>query len=345
MDKLLSLSSYTKPLVHCPHPSIIKSIDKRTFPYASNQILGYWASYLAGKEFTSCSELLKKRFPYEYSLPTDKMFSKLMDDFMGIQTMIQDREKLVKNKLEQAAERITRNLFDIPDWINLKASIEDKHEIDIDSDFSQEKLTPRSDRIPYLSEQIQKRVILNSLAHGSSIYSFKSAHYIIKETIDKIDSQLFHLYNSYSALVNFNLWQLNPTAFMNNIEDMALLQGMCKLDIETKTIEASGINFVTMLTECIKGTIDLIISWGLPQDVSADELKYIYSKSDNHNHEMFYYYLSPTLWSDLIECLDVDTQELKFYIQKLSLMNYSDLTDIFNLIIKEPAKAKIKLSL
>ena len=333
-------------LPHKMNAQIMKSLNEGNFPFASNSIIGTtFAPYLANKEFASCSELLKKRFPYEYGLTTIAMVEKLMEDRKGIQTMIQDREKNVKAKLETAAENITRSLFNIPSYVSLKASIDDKHEIDIDSDYSEFKFKASQERMEYLNHLAQKRIILNSLVHGSSLHTFKSAHFIIKKTIDKIDPQLFHLYNSFSALISFNLWMFNPNSFLADIESSDLL-GMCKLDIENSSIQASGINFVTVLTECIKGAVDFLISKGLPNDVSADELKYIYSISDNHKDESWYYYLSPTVWSDLIDKLEIDTQKLPEVISKLSLLGYLQLSNILQSAINgTPSEFKNKLSL
>jgi hypothetical protein len=352
MDKRSSLKEITNKSPHQPNAQIIKALDGGKFPFKSNLILGPYAGYLAGKEFLRCLDLVKNRCPYEYTLPTLDMTIKIQDDLMGVQSMIQRKEKSFKDELETLSENVIRSIYDIPAYISLKSCLDNKHnmdELDTEEEKSDFKLNPN--RVEYINEQIQKRIILNALVHGSAMHVWKGMHYIVKKKIDKMDPMLFDLYDSYIAITSIQCWMFNLDVVLDSIRNDIFTfsgsgywtQGYAKLDFEKPGIEAHGVNFPLLLHEMNKGAIDFLISKGIPSDVSEEELKYIYSKADKYEDEVFHYYLSPTLWSDLLDALDYDTQNLPEVISKLSLLNLKDLTDVLKSVISNTDKTKLSL--
>ena len=358
MDIKEEFGTLTMGLKHKPHKSIIKRLDGGDFPLNTNTVLSHCYGYLGAKEFTRCHEMLQDKLPYEFSLTTADLQGKLQLTFMGIYNMIVAREKNHKNVLQDLAVDIVREMYAVPPHVDLKAFITDKNNMDLEpaeQDDQPPKLSP--DRLAYLEEEIQKRIILNTLVQGSAMHVWKSSHYIVKEKIDNIDSQLIDLYDIFTTITGFQLWSLDINVLMQMLEDGQEMAGIVsgftkqgynqiKFDEPGKpqaTVESHGVNFPVLLHEVTKGAIDYLICNGIPQDLSSDELDYYYARSDAYKYEPWHYYLSPTIWSDLLDVLDMDSQQIPKVIFKLSQLKYSVLSEIINCVIANPAQAKIKM--
>ena len=231
-------------------------------------------------------------------------------------------EEPIQEQLEQLAVEAIRELYDVPDELILDAKLKEMFDIDVDCSDEPEELDIDPERIPYLQEQINKRILLNGWSHGSSLKIWQSVHYLVK---DKLDQNLVTLYDQYIALVSISFW-LMPLDMMDVKNSPKMVQGKCDLKFGKEIeIEAQGIIFPVLLHELNKGVIDALILHGLPSDVTEDELKYIYQEADDYDLEIYHYLLSPSVWFNLIQSLQVQTTDLPEIIQKLSQLESVEL--------------------
>ena len=179
------------------------------------------------------------------------------------------------------------------------------------------------------------------------MHIWKSAHYIIKEEIDKVDNFLMTLYDEYTAAVGWLIWQMDPDAFQRQVGGLTL--GFNKLEFEEEgepecNVHCHAVNFPVLLHELTKGAMDYLISRGIPQDYSEQELEYYYAKADDYENEIWHYLMSPTIWIKLIEAADVATQDVPAVIANLTQLDYLDLTDVLRACIDSPEEGKLKLN-
>jgi hypothetical protein len=181
------------------------------------------------------------------------------------------------------------------------------------------------------------------------MHIYKSLHHLVSEEVKKIDNQLMDLYDIYISIVQMNLWLLPIQDNLLEAEFQSYFtQGLSQVKFKQKgkphaEVECQAVNFPLALHELTKSVIDYLICRGIPEDLSEEELKYYYSRADNYKNELWFYYLSPTIWTDFIKVIDKESQEIPGVISKLSLMSYQQLADIFCCIIDDKEKAKIKL--
>jgi hypothetical protein len=301
-----------------PNPEIVQKLERNTIPFAQNTFFGFNPALLASSEFNRCVELYKNRGENE----GPGMAMQLMSQMARV-------EEPHKEELEEIAIKIVRDMYNVPDSLDLRAFLEKKdysEEMDDQSEPEEEEedddLT--AERKLELQPEIEKRRILNSLVHGASIHQWTSAFYIAQEELEEIDPTLMPMYNQYAALVQYWNWQMYYEPMF--AAGMApIVQGINKVNIKEKRIDAMAINFPVLLHELSKGVVDFLISKGIP-DLPPKELQYVYREADNYAHEQFHYMMGPVLWRSLLDGAEVTSAELAPIISKLSQMNYEELS-------------------
>jgi hypothetical protein len=316
-----------------PPNVIVDKLNNNEHPFSDNNYFAYNPSALSADEFKRCVDLYNRRCPNGGTIMDAMM---LMKEVMGM-------EDPHKEELTEIAIGLVREMYNVPDSINLKAMLEQKDsedEIDPDccgNDEDEDNIT--DERKQELQEFIEKRRILNSIVHGCAIHQWTSAYYIAKEELDDINPELITKYNQIAALVNYWNWMFyfEPMFAMGQ---MPMLQGINKVSVKKKEIEAFGINFPVLIHELSKGVIDYITTAGVPNrkddGVSPDELRYIYKVADNYAHEQWHYFFGPTLWRSMLEVANIQSNELIPIIRKMSEMSYRELSEFCINIIFYP---------
>jgi len=338
-------------LSHRPNSLIVKRIDSNTFSLDSNALYRYKPDVLAGEEYKRCLTLFESRLPEQSSLDTNKAIVVLQEQMKMTGNMMFVKEMKYLPELKQIAVDTIRDLFNIPQHVNILPKIKSNMSLNPEEqDDSPESFLSLSDeRKKEMWNEIQKRIILNGFSHGSAMHIWKSAHYIIKDKIDELDPQLMFLYDQYTTSISWLLWQMDQDIAQENFGDgNAITQGFNKIEFEEEgepeaNIHCNAINFPVLLHEITKGAIDYLICHGIPKEYNEEELKYYYAKSDAYENELWHYFMSPTIWIKLFQAADVDTQHLPLVIMKLSHLSYNELTDVLKACIDNKELGKLKL--
>lgn len=351
MAKKIDIGSkgFTTAIKHLPikpNNALIKCLDSKMFPLDSNNVFNYKPEYLASKEFESTLNLANRRFGSNYS------FNSIKPKISGLFNFISKQETPYKKQLEILAIDTIKELYNVPDHINLNAIINKNIDLELDQDHNPNSFLELSlEKKNEMRDEIQKRIILNGLVHGSSMHIWKSVYYIVREKLLQLNPMLIELYDEYTAGVNLLFWSFNPGAIMGSIQNQEqLTQGFNQVKFEhpgSKKVDigCEGINFPVLLHELNKGVMDYLICHGIPKEYSEAELIYYYAKSDLYENEFWHYILSPTLWIDLLETISLSPHELPSVVMKLSKLSYSTLTEIFRCMMDDKEKAKTKLEL
>jgi len=268
-----------------------------------------------------------------------------------VQVSIIKEEAPFKAQLEELAIETIREIYQVPDYVDLKGFIHPKLSLDTEQDHDAEPFLELTlEQKNKMRDEIQKRIILNGLVHGSSMHVWKGIYHLVAAELDAINPALKELYNYYTSTLGIAIWLMDPDKFQEIIEEGGqITQGFNKLQFDKQKgfggqVQAKGINFPVLLHELNKGVIDWLISAGIPKDYTADELKYYYAKADAYENEPWHYTLSPTLWAELLETAQVPNEEIPKLISKLVKLSYQELVDLFRLIQdnKEAVTQKIK---
>ena len=335
---------------HRPHNDTVNSVDSRNFSLDGNDLYRYKPEELAGQEYKRCLELFERRLPEVFALPTPQAVVRMQKMNKMIFNSMLNKEMSHIEELKRIAVDTVRSLFDIPEHVEILPDISMEQGVDQDEqdDSPEPVLSLSPEEWKRMKDEIQKRVILNGLVHGSAMHIWKSAHYIIKDQIESLNPMLMGFYNQYTASIGWALWQMPPDYAQGEINQGGMTQGFNKLEFDEEgeaecKIRCVGVNFPVLLHEVTKGAMDYLICHGIPKDFSEDELKYYYAKADSYENEFWHYLLSPTVWTSLVDAAGVDTQELPLVIAKLTQLSYEELTGVLKACIDGPEEGALKL--
>jgi hypothetical protein len=336
-------SEFLSEIKHRPHKNIVSRLDSKMFSLDQNKVFNYKPGQLAFHEYKRCLDLFESRNPGVK--PEQALFR-----IGGVQKFISDIEKNHKEQLQNLAIDTIKEIYQVPDYVDLKGFIQPKLFLDTEQDHDKDafiKLTLEQKN--KMRDEIQKRVILNGLVHGSSMHIWKGMYHLVADELDNIHPDLKELYNMYTSTIGITLWYFNPDSIQADIENnRQLTQGLNKLKFNKQKpggqVEARGINFPVLLHELNKGVIDWLISAGIPKEYTADELKYYYAIADAYENEFWHYLLAPSLWVDLLEVAQVQNENIPKLVIKLTKLSYNELTELFRLIQDDKEEAKKKIS-
>lgn len=339
-----AFSNLLLSLPYKPNKYIIKRIDSRIFSLDMNLVFNHKPEQLAFSEFSRCLSLFMKRNP---GLEPQEALMRIG----GVQKLIMQGEEPFREQLQQLAIDTIRNIYQVPDYVDMQAFISPRLSLDTEQDDNPDSFLELTlEQKNKMRDEIQKRIILNGLVHGSSMHVWKGIYHLVAQELDRLNPQLKELYDYYTSTIGIAIWMLNPDAMQDDIEAQAqITQGFNKLQFNRDKgfggqIQVKGLNFPVLLHELNKGVIDWLVSSGIPKDYSADELRYYYAKSDAYENEPWHYMLSPTLWSGLLDAAQLPNEMIPGLISRLAKLSYQQLVELFRLIQdnKELAREKIK---
>jgi hypothetical protein len=333
-------------LQHLPSSRTINIIDSRLFSLDGNTLFRYKPEFLAAEEYKRCLSLFERRLPEEYTLPTPEAHYTVVQKVQAYESAMFVKEMRNYDELKEIAVDTIRDLFDIPEHVQLLPNIGLNLEL---PEEDQEEVSLTAAEKSSMRDEIQKRVILNALVHGGAMHIWKSSHYIVKDKIEAIDPTLMMLYDQYTAAVSWSIWQVPVDSFMQAIENgSAMNQGFNELEFEEEgqpecSISCSGVNFPVLLHEVAKGALDYLICNGIPQDYTEDQLRYYYQKADAYENEIWHYLMSPTVWIKLVEALELPTQDMPMVIARLTQLSYQELSGLLKSCLDNKSEAQVKL--
>jgi hypothetical protein len=227
--------------------------------------------------------------------------------------LCKDIEKPIRNNLEIVCNNVIDKLFGIPDdTVIFKCSLVD----DIQQDINKIRLTPENtddmefdgiEQIEGLTDEVYKRRLINSLILGGAVYYTNETDLFISE-IYKLNPKLPELYHEILVLNNLLLFLKED----KKTDDNRKQGGSVTVDLgntSKKTIiEAEGIIFPFLLTESIKGFMELFVSHGLPK--SRKEALYVMKKADFVMAEAWDMRFGPALWKYIIDAMGTSNSKL-----------------------------------
>ena len=291
-----------------PLGSITEQIENKSFNLAFHSVFEYNPSRLANIEFERVKELINRQFDNHFDFLTGFDLQKdLYTTLFHTKQSINEIEENIKDELQKIAEDTIREIYGVPSQIKMKSEITE----DIDFDFKKQKPLLKKDISENLKKEIDKRIVLNALSHGSSMHIWKSVHWLVKDEVDKLSPELFNKYNDLIALTSFVVWQQD---LVNTGEPTKW--GQCSIGIDS-VLNAKAMCLPILLMELNKSVFEYLTLRAVPKNLSSDELDIYYAVADNYEHEMWHQLLSPTLYTDWLKNINVDPTKIPKKIEEL----------------------------
>lgn len=221
--------------------------------------------------------ITKERYEETYNrmedlgLPTDDI-DELVTMINSLTVECMKHERPIRNFLTKICENIVNEILAIPeDTIILKCTLTDKI-----TPKTQPRVMPDEEAYDFddiehmerLKSEVKKRRFIDAMIQGASCYYALSnvANNIIKEEVNKLDSELFSMYEKISAISDFLLF--NKPEKIDNKNPMLDSYVEVKLGrFGKKTIiDSQGIILPSLLKETLRGFFELFSSHSLPKE-------------------------------------------------------------------------------
>ena len=257
--------------------------------------------------------------------------------FQKIVLKCQQIEEKNKNALEKLAVNYVINLFSIPDdkitiETELVKEIENADDISpvepFDGDVEFE--TADINDLSSVDVEVSKRHFLNALNMGAGMSISENVRGYLEDLYD-IDSRLPQLYKEAMALNNYMIFN-SPDLGINDKDRKQVGVVNVKLtpSDELVVISAKGIIFPILLSELVRGLMELFSSHGLPKDRARRE--YIIKKADYLKAEPWQMRIGPYMWRIFTEFFEgTDTSEMPYIYQTVAKLK----PDTFFKVISE----------
>jgi hypothetical protein len=249
----------------------------------------------------------------------------------------QEIERPYRNQLEKICFNYVIDLFAVPEeTVDIEISLKDKVElknfsINVEPMDGDSKIEFTSvDEILNIKGDVYKRRLLNALIMGASMrLSSKLEEY--SNTINEINPLLIGLYRKIIALNYYLLFEKENIGIS---DENKMQMGTVELslgDEDTKCkIQAEGVIFPILLSELIRGFMELFISHGLPKD--RNKALTVIGKSDFLKAEPWDMKFGPILWDLFSNSFnDINYEELPYLLKRVSVID----VDNFNYLMKE----------
>lgn len=330
------------------HPSIRRAFDQGTHPLSKHPIFSKHGKAMSGNQYAHLMTQYKSRSGKEQFDPSD-----IMNTFRAITNI----ERQHQSQLKQLAIQIVCQVWKVDP--SLFAEPELTQNISVDSGGGdddggmgeEEEETPLT---PEQQEEVEKRITMNMLTHGSAIHMMTTMYHLAKDALEKLDPRLVKLYDVFSTSANLSSWYMD-------VENMLKLMGVATGGTEEiqwegppptgETPQASGskegskpkikakaMMFPILLHEMSKGVMELLTMHQL-SSLEPDTLKKVYKHADKYEHEFFHFFVGPAVWRHFIKV--VPREKLARVVAALSnpKLKSKDVTAFINAVVEDPEMA------
>lgn len=244
----------------------------------------------------------------------------------------QDRERQIRPQLEKICYNYVINMFNVPENdIELSFKLVDKVDtnrssvildpVDGDDEFEFADLIDAKS----IKGEVYKRRLLDALVMGTSMRFSSDIKSYISE-IYEIDPKLADLYKKILSLNTYLLFtreDLNLTE--EDMKQLGTVEVTIGNDIKKNRIESQGVIFPILLSETIRGFMELFVSHGLPNDI--EKAKMVIGKADFLKNEPWDMRIGPSLWDLLSSGFDeTDSTTIPYilyFISKLPVKKFN----------------------
>lgn len=246
-------------------------------------------------------------------------------------------ERPFRDKLEKLCVNYVIDTFNVPeDSVQINLSLSDSIDLNAPSiivdpvDGDEDLEFDSVDSASMIRAEVYKRRILESLCMGGAI-SLSSNIDSYKDSIQEISPELCELYHKIIALNNYAIYMKDDIGIDDkNKKQLGTVNVEFGSGEQQVRITAQGKIFPVLLSETLRGFIELFISHGLPKEKKLAEI--IIGKSDFLKAEPWDMRIGPSLWVLFSNSLnDVTLDELPYLLKRIATLD----VDKFNFLMKE----------
>jgi hypothetical protein len=211
---------------------------------------------------------------------------------------------------------------------------------------------------PQLRQEINKRIIMNTLTQGSAVHAMYSVHHLVADVINEISPELLDMYTRLSGIATHQYYIIDIPAMIQMMQDQlkdigGVSVGWSHIEFEDEQgdgdeqegqegqegpeakVVASAICFPVLCQELFKGVMELLSMHGINQELSKDELYTVYKYADRLEDEPWLITVGPALWRKFLDVIPNDIN-LSDIMMKFSQETPQRIQEIVRAVIQNP---------
>lgn len=297
------------------HPDLKKKIKKDDHLYKGHASFpkrkaGFFGEEISAARYRELVDKLRR-----YTGLEDFDMRTLFSVVMGAVTKIQNIESQHIEELQKLAVDLVQKEMNIPKGsLAFDAKIKKLGTIQLSDmkkklEEEEEELTLSAEEHLQQNQEEMKRRFINGLIQGAANKGHYMFH-LVENELNEIDEELLDLYGAMITANDLNYWIWSDEMISKAGEDESAA-GKVKIDLSTDppTIRVEAINFPTLVHELVKGVMEYLSLYGLPQDAKKREKTL--NKTDFLDSEMWDLRFGPQLWDKFVQAIDFDEFEIK----------------------------------
>lgn len=246
------------------------------------------------------------------------------------------KEQNLRPQLEQLCYNAVVSCFNIPtdtmDFeLNLVDSVDPMHEFHITPNTNEDFEYDSVQSIDLEKKEVDKRKAINILVQGITDDVFETAMSKCVSDIFKLDEELPHLYSKLVKVNRYLLYAVNTDITDKEHHQGGYVEVRLGNDLRVSSIKTEAMVFPILLSETIKGVMEVVSSNGLPDDIS--EAKNVIDKADTLAQEPWNMRMGLPLWKHMLFDNNIDSKLIPSFFDVLIKSDADSFLELLNEII------------
>lgn len=273
------------------------------------------------------------------NIPIDRV----TNEFNKLLNICIKKEQNIRPQLEQLCYNTVVSIFNIPEdtidiELNLVNQVEPTHIFhiapDVDEDYEYDSVEVMDSE----EGEVSKRKLINILTQGISDYILNKVIKACFSEIFDLDEELPHIYSKILKLNRYILYSKDVVITDNDHHQGGYVEVKLNDEMTVNNITVKAVIFPILLSETIKGLLEIVSSNGLPDDIEV--AKKVINKADILPQEPWNMRLGLPLWKRMIGNTEITLSDIPKAFEILVNADCESFNDLFNEITNNTKKGK-----
>ena len=315
-QKRLIMESEMSPVMGASLPSFMSGTLES--PENSLKHTGYFLDGTLTRMALKRSEEIRGNFIDDISsYKKDVIFSKLN----RLIAKCKKKEEPIRESLSKICAGVVAEMFRIPED-SVKITCEIVNEIPPEESFHIKPETSEDfeydsiEAIQANDSETKKRKIINAITCGAASRMTEQSRRMWVSDVFDLDEDLPHLYSQIMKINEYLVFNSDIDIKDNDHKQGGTVDVTLTHEDEMPEIHSRGVIFPILLHETIRGVIEILSSYGLPDD--AGEAKRIVDVSDVLEDDPWLMRLGPVFWDKICDGIEkITTEDFPYFFKDL----------------------------
>ena len=270
----------------------------------------------------------------------EEIYSKLSK----LVTKCKKLEEPIREKLEKICCNTVVKIFSIPQdsvkiSCTLDCNISATKSFHIKPDTDEDREYDTIGDIEQYDAETNKRCIINAISYGAAKNIAEQSKQIWMNEIFELDEELPHLYSQIMKINDYLIFTNNVKIEDKNHKQGGFVEIQLSHDDELSSIDATGVIFPILLQETVRGVIDMLSTYGLPDDMeSARRVTNIADALENDPWNMRF---GPVMWNRIVSAIPkFQTEYFPYFYKTLTELSPEEFSSIMKEVFAGTKKGK-----